>query len=202
MKKINVSIGLLMLITLSSCFIPITIRKDFSVFKQPVYKGDNRFKLRYDGIYVSVNKSGGVAFYSDGKQRTIGSVLPEGNSFWFDPEAEMRDILKRYEYDADEIWGDYYIKNDTFYSEGFGLNYSEFIVRQFFIRKGVLLNDTTLLITSNKNTHYDIEFEKNEPNVFRFYKTKLKPDSTKIWYINKHWYQKGVHESRKRSNDL
>lgn len=197
MKLLRLILHFGVLILLSSCIIPITDRKNFKVFKNQVYQGTNKYRLRYDGIYVSVNSSGAIAFYADGKQQTLGSALPRGAEFWSDPDGGMEDIVKGYKYDPDEIWGDYNIKNDTFYSEGFGLNYTELIVRQFFIEKGVLLNDTTLVINSNRNTHYNIEFVKGEPNIFRFYKTKLKPDSTKIWYLNKRWYKKSVHESRR-----
>lgn len=199
MNYIKLIAKLFLLLFMMSCFIPITDRKNFRAYKQEIFQGSNKFRLRFDGIYVSTNSSGALAFYSDGKVKSIGSALPKGSVFWSNPKKEVQKLYSGYIFDDNEIWGEYHIINDTPYSESFGLNYTEFIVRQFFIKNGQLLSDTTFAVNSSKNTHYNIEFIKDGPNVFRFYKTKLKPDSTKVWYQNKRWYKKGLHASRKRS---
>lgn len=182
---------------LTSCLIPISNKRFFSIYSAPIFEGSNGYRLKYNGIYVSINDSDGFVFFTKGKVKWFSGYWSNAKVFWSNQDSAWYNIYaSQFSYNKQEKWGEYMIINDSFFAEEFNFNKTNFVVRDVFRQKGVIINDTTLVLSTWYSVSDNFEFL-NGIDTFRFYRTHLKPDSTKIWYQNKRWYKKDVHESRK-----
>ena len=181
---------------MGSCVSPINCRKQFTVFKEPVYTTNSSRPLNIHGIFVSINDEGAFYLYNNGLSKTISSSVSLNQSFWLNPEIEIVKLLNDDNYFKKEVWGHYQIINDTIVIQTFGLANDQICRRSVYETKGIILNDTTIKVFSDYSYWFNNQFIK-EPNIYRFYKTELKPDSTLAWFNKKWWYKRNLHESRK-----
>jgi len=117
-------------------------------------------------------------------------------AFWLYPETAIDTILANDDYFKREIWGHYQIIYDTIIIQSFGLANDQLCRRSVYETRGIILNDSTIKVFSDYSYWHNYELIK-EPNIFRLYKTKHKPDSSIAWFNKKRWYKKNLHESRR-----
>ncbi len=137
-----------------------------------------------------------MAFYTNGIMKTIASNYPEGKDFWENPETGFDDLKAFWNYNSKETWGNYTINGDSIKMQKFGWNGMEFCSRSVYEMVGKILNDSTIILYSDYSFWFKYDLI-NKPNIFGFYPTNQKPDSTKAWFNNRRWYKKDLHESRK-----
>lgn len=196
MKSIHVIIGCYILFLLASCVSPINCRKQFTVFMDPISVSSDKYKIRLDGIFVSVNGSDALCFYDNGLSKTISSFSFNIDSFWTNPNVDVSSLLKKDQYFRKELWGHFRISKDTLIIQSFGLSNDQLCRRAVYETKGVILDDSTIKVFSDYSYWFDSELIK-EPNIYRLYKTDQKPDSTLAWFNKKRWYKKNLHKSRR-----
>jgi len=196
MKSIHVIIGCCILFLLASCVSPINCRKQFTIYKNPNNNIISECGFLKDGVFVSLNGKNAFYLYNDGLVKSILRTERANQLFWVCPEKEIYKILPDDEYFKKEIWGHYQIINDTILIQTFGLSNDQLCRRSVYETKGVVLNDSTIEVFSYYSYWFESEFIK-EPNIYRFYKTEQKPDSTLAWFNKKRWYKKNLHESRR-----
>jgi hypothetical protein len=197
-NKRNISLVLLLAFIANGCLIPITARKHFMVYKEPVFQGNRKYQPRVDGIYFSTNSNLAYVFYSNGLIKSLSHNTTH-TVFWTNPKLASFDIYKRaLSNKPNELWGEYSIHNNKIWYDYFTFNKQEFFVRQIIHAEDFMLSDTAFVINSEIATFENYELV-SKPIYFRFYKTNLKPDSTYAWYLNRRWYKQEVHESRKRN---
>ena len=185
----------LILFLLPSCTGIYPCRKQFTIYKDPFPQPRTKIPIKTNGVYVSTNQSGSFYLYDNGYTKTISSNSPNSNSFWDDPNNQMIELLSGEDYFRKEVWGNYKLIADTIIIQNFGLN-DQLCKRSVYETKGIILNDTTIMVFSHYSFWFDYELIK-EPNIYRLYKTEHKPDSTMAWFNKKYWYKKNLHESRK-----
>ncbi|MDD3744445.1 MAG: hypothetical protein PHX54_12535 [Lentimicrobiaceae bacterium] len=156
----------------------------------------HKYQIRVDGIFVSVNQRGAFALYKDGKAKFVDSYLPIGNEFWLYPEKMISIIENQINIIGKEGAGHYKQVSDTIIIQTFGISNDQLCRRSVYETKGVILNDSTIVVFSDYSYWFDSELIK-QPNIYRLYKTNLKPDSTLAWFNKKRWYKNNLHESRK-----
>jgi hypothetical protein len=197
MKKFQCNLFLLsFIIFLPSCCGLFFCRKQFNIFKEPIITNKSNYTIKTDGIYVSQNSSGSMAFYTNGIMKTIASNYPEGKDFWKNPETGFADLKAFWNYNSKETWGNYTINGDSIKMQNFGWNGMEFCSRSVYEMVGKILNDSTIILYSDYSFWFKYDLI-NKPNIFGFYLTNKKPDSSKAWFNNRRWYKKNIHESRK-----
>ena len=187
MKSIHVIIGCSFLLLLASCVSPINCRKQFTIYKNPNNNVISEFSFLKDGVFVSLNGKNAFYLYNNDLVKSILRTERANQLFWVCPVKEIYKILPDDEYFKREIWGHYQIINDTILIQTFGLSNDQLCRRSVYETKGVLLNDSTIEVFSYYSYWFESEFI-NEPNIYRFYKTDLKPDSTLAWFNKKRWY--------------
>ncbi len=172
----------LIIIAISVLFVSCLInkKKGFSVYTKPI--SPNAFTLKTNGVYLSKSHKGGVFFFYKN-----GIVYNEGFSKYFS-------LTKPLYVDKDR-WGHYMLKGDTIIIQTFGRNDQSIYKRWVIERKGIIINDTSFEIHS-WFSHYGKTYMKQK-ELYKLYKYKNKPDSTKAWFVNKNWYLENLHESRK-----
>lgn len=133
--------------------------------------------------------------------------------FWQNPDSILVNTIKstfKFSPFNKEWWGTYSIKNNTIKIEYFSKTNQESIIHNRYLIElsGYLKNDSTIIITNricDKWYHCyqcksDLKNNLNSytpPVQYNFYSTDFKPDSTQAWFLKKHWYKKGLHQSRK-----
>lgn len=168
--------------------------KPFSTFSKPIEK-QSFFKLRTNGVYVSQSGRGAFFIYKNGKAKIISSLFPIGKEFWNDPKNEIEKIYGDMNYSTKECWGDYTLVEDSILIHFITRHNNEPCKRWVFEETGIVLNDSIIKIETSYS-FWGKDTIQNEPNIFRFFPTNIKPDSNIFWYKNKSWYIKNLHESR------
>jgi hypothetical protein len=174
-------------------------RKGFSTFKRPIYSQKNQSNsLKINGLYYSETSIYSFYLYSHGLFKTFVSSSKDKKEFVQNPDPHKRNS----DFDK-ELWGQYYINNDTLFIQYFYRIYQSVPKRYLVEKIGVILNDSTINMKYEANKEYPKRLDQGlikelQPNqVYRFYPTKSKPDSTTAWFLNKKWYQQGLHPSRR-----
>lgn len=181
---------------LTSCSSPFNCKKRFQIFKEPIITGAADFKIQLNGIYVSKNGAGSMVFYADGSYKTIYSNDPDGQLFWKNPDSVFKTLSQSWNYKSKETWGHYLIKNDSITIQSFGRANDQLCKRSVYEKVGEVINDSTISIYSNYSYWFKSELL-DEPNIFGFYPTNHKPDSTKAWFNNRRWFIRNLNESRR-----
>lgn len=104
-------------------------------------------------------------------------------------------------YDFKEFWGHYSIRNNAITIQIFNKHNEEIFKRWILETKANILNDSTIVIYNHKSYWSNVSKENIvEPDKITLSLKKIdkKPDSSYAWFLNKRWYQKNVHESRKQ----
>ncbi|QSB26510.1 hypothetical protein [Flavobacterium sp. CLA17] len=192
MKK---KICLLALISIYSCGLGPKKIDGFDNYKKVIILNNSIFPLKTNGIYVSINEGNslkgikGFYLYKNG----IYHYEYFDDNFWLSPEKELKKRSSYYENSND--FGEYIIRKDTIIIQDFYSNNNEFYSKKILEYKDVILSDTIVKILSS----YTLNKEEllGEPIIYRFYPISKKPDSTKAWFLDRKWYKKGLHKSRK-----
>ena len=134
--------------------------------------------------------------------------------FWSNPYQNVNNIFNNNVYKNNkgikEWWGAYKINGNKIKIQYFTRTDQESIIfKRYMIElNGYFENDSTLLITDRNCGRwfhcYQCEYNKKQnpqsylPKVkYKFFPINIKPDSSQAWFLKKHWYNKGLHESRK-----
>ena len=189
MKKISIFIFILFLF---SCGLGPINRRGFNVYEKPITNSKS-IRIKTNGVYVSIsNKDGKRGFYLYKNGLYHSEYF--GDNFWNSPQKALS--KRKPYYNLSKNFGQFQIYDDTINIQNFYSNNNEFFRKQLIHYRGLILNDSTIKILSwFGNDNVEIL---TEPMIYRFYKSSDKPDSTKAWFLNKKWYQKNVHESRKK----
>ena len=192
--KYKIVILLIVIFSFVSCGILLTKKKDFSIYKEPIRI--NAVNLKTNGLFWSKTNYQKYHLYENGmvKYASGGYALEKNNTIFID-------TIKFYNYgynNAREIWGHYYIKNDTLIMQYFNYNFY-FLYNRFILEEqAIIINDTSFVLYDFKSYYKKRNKRfRLDPDTFCLYKTQLKPDSTKAWFVNKDWYLENLHESRK-----
>jgi hypothetical protein len=187
---------ILVFLELCSCTFIFNDKSNFTLFKEPVIKNFDGIPLKTNGIYIS--EDGGAAFYlyKNGQVKILKPFFrQESKEFWIDPLDIINSVKLNWEFDSKEYWGNFLINEDEIVLQNFNRN-NIFRERYLFEKRGRILNDSTIVIFSNYIYNTGDSLLKTEC-LLKFYPTIIKPDSTNIWFVNKKWYRKNLHESRK-----
>ncbi len=183
--------------TLSSCWVLMpNCHSRFVVYQEPVYESAASAQIRSDGIYASEQTSEVLYFQPDGLAKAYPYCIPD-SGFWANPSQTISAIKSRYESYAKEDWGAYYVMGDSLRMQRFNYHQTEVCKRSVFDYRGVVLNDTTFVITS-RIAYWFADTATTGRFVYRFYRTDFKPDDSKIWFEKKRWYLRGRDPSRER----
>jgi len=194
MKKITKYITLLGLIFgLFSCVVLPNLKKDFNTYRLPVVQDEKEIPIKIDGVYAPKKEKGIPFFFFENGSIQWGAWV---NNFWQNPIKGMEDIRFYEVYSSKEDWGHYTIQFDTILIQVFNRNNQEIFKRWVFEFRGVIQNDTSFLLLS-WYSYWGKDQLLDEPVQYSFYKTKIKPDSSKAWFNKKKWFKKNLHESRK-----
>jgi hypothetical protein len=161
----------------------------------PIINGKANSQIQLNGIYVSLNSRGSMIFYSDGSCKN-NAADPEGDVFWDNPDSVFKCYYEDWDFLLKEVWGHYSIHKDSIKIQSFGHANDQLCKRSVYETVGEILNDSTLVIYSDYSYWFKSELLE-EPNIYGFYPTTIKPDSTKAWFNNRRWFNKYLHESRK-----
>lgn len=176
------------MLILQSCVNKI---KDFTVYKIPKVVGNESKIMNLSGIYVSSNDNPpAYFFYDNGMVKTVGL-----NQF---KKVNSKIYFDNY-YDCKENWGHYFIEGNNITIQKFNKHNEEIFKRWIIEEKGIILNDTTIILYTRKSFWANqINSEEKMDSILLILKpVNIKPDSTQAWFLNKKRYRKNVHESRK-----
>lgn len=168
--------------------------KQFTVYQLPVHDSTATSQLRSDGIYASEHTREVLCFQPNGLVKAYPLCIPD-TGFWTDPSLTISIIQSRYEPYKKEDWGAYTVLADTLKLQRFNYHQTEVCKRSVFDYRGVVLNDTTLVITSKIAYWFD-DTATTGHFVYRFYPTDFKPDDSRIWFEKKRWYLRNRDPSR------
>lgn len=171
--------------------------EDFTVYKKPVKIEGKSF--RTDGYYVPVDSKYHVfCFFENGLMKS--HVTWADQNFWENPDDAVKTFYKPQMLTTQESYGGYRIKGDTLSLQYFNRSNVDVYARSVYDVKGIIVNDTTLKIISEK-AFIESSGSPNElldqPVILRFYESSIKPDSSQAWFLPKPWYHKELHDSRK-----
>lgn len=170
-----------------SCF---NKTSNFIIYKEAPFKNGEKMCVKIDGMYLG--KYDSYFFYSNGLVKRVfidSSYISNYN--W-----NSNKIIKgsrRFD-DFEENWGHYKCDGRQITMQIFNKNNQEFYTRQIIEMKIKVIDDNTFSLDSSK-MKADKYFMK-EDRILNFYKTNNKPDSTRIWFINKRWYKENVYYNR------
>lgn len=154
--------------TFNSCFLDHKI----SMVQTP----NNSTSLRLDGIYLHEDSLDIVDLfflYQDGTILSRGSIQKDRlASKLAQLEVSTDEKYKKMEF----LWGRYIIDRDVIKFEKLALSDKPY---RAFIKEGVILNDSTFVI--NKAYNSKGKDLRNVSEIYRFRKTKTKPDSDNKW---------------------
>lgn len=145
-----------------------------------------------NGVYISNEK--GFLFYENGVFKEFSPQID--SLFWESPNFENITGFKSRYFDYEEGFGCYRVIGDTVNIQEFAVNNQSFYHRWVKEKKIIIINDSTLSVVSDYDTYLNYEVI-NSPIELRFYPLSKKPDSSKAWFLDKNWYKKGLHSSRK-----
>lgn len=168
-----------------SCF---NKTSNFIIYKEPPFKNGEKMCVKIDGMYLG--KYDSYFFYSNGLVKIVFIDSSEVSKHDWTKKNKASSRLDKH----DEYWGHYICDGNDLMLQIFNKHNQEFYKRQIITKKIRVINDSTLSLYSSK-WKTDINLMKEE-RILNFYKTNNKPDSTRIWFINKRWYKENVYFNR------
>lgn len=191
------TVGLLLAGSISSCWVLMpNCHKRFTVYRDAVHDSTALTLLHSDGIYASEDTREVLFFKMNGLVKVYPFCIPD-SGFWHNPAHTIATIQSRYEPYAKDDWGAYSIVGDSLKIQSFNYHQTEVCKRSVFDYRGVVLNDTTFVITS-RIAYWFADTATTGQFVYRFYRTDFKPDDSRIWFEKKRWYLNGRDSSRVR----
>ena len=179
-----------------SCTFIFNDKSNFTLFKEPVIKNFDGTPLKTNGIYISEEGRAAFFLYNNGQVKILYPFFNhKTKEFWLNPSEVTRNMNVNWDFDSKEWWGNFSIDSNEIILRYFNRN-NLFRERYLFENKGEILNDSTIVIYSDYIYNTGDSFL-NTKCLLKFYPTSIKPDSTNIWFVNKKWYRKNLHESRK-----
>lgn len=158
-------------------------------------------KIFFNGLYYYKPPLGKHApeymfLYSDGTL-IIGSWrLPEGNTFWNNPEEQLKKIPKNLDWSIST--GTYYLQNDTLSIMVYQRTYQGFYKYKLEEFKAIVNNDSTIYFFENKckwchkfygNYEKVVGGKYASNSILKFHPSEFKPDSSFVWFKNERWYK-------------
>ena len=178
----------------TSCWVLMpNCHKRFTTYQIAV-QGNPSHSIHFDGMYVSEELSQVLLFEPSGLIKIFPNCVPD-TGFWASPLQTISTITLRDKHWAREHWGTYSIEQDSIHIQFFNYHQTEGCKRSVFDYRGVLLNDTTFVITSKIAYWFD-DTATTGHFVYRFYPTDFKPDDSRIWFEKKRWYLRNRDPSR------
>jgi hypothetical protein len=184
--------GILLCILFVGC---VSNRDGFSIYKKPPFTDVSNICIKTNGAYV--RDYGSLFFYNNGLVKRVLIDSSEVSSYdW--SSTKIKKESTRYD-DNDEFWGHYICDGNELRLQIFNKHNQEMVKRRVYENKIRINKDSTLSIYSSVwlsglyKDYINNDDTISEPDVFRFYKTKNKPDSTKAWFINKKWYKNNLY---------
>jgi hypothetical protein len=187
---------ILVFLELCSCTFIFNDKSNFTLFKEPVIKNFDGIPLKTNGIYISEDGGGALFLYQNGQVKLLKPFFSQARKgIWLDPLDVLKGINLYWNFNTKEFWGSFIINDNEIIFQNFNEN-NILKERYLFEQRGRILNDSTIVIFSDYvyNTGDSLL---NTECLLKFYPTSIKPDSTNIWFVNKKWYRKNLHESRK-----
>lgn len=192
MKKIIIMIISLNLV---SCGILQNKKREFVTHKLPIFNEQKERNFNTNGVYIPENniKGRSIFFYKNGSVK-LGNYIENNQKKCDDMISEIHSY---YNFFSDEGWGHYTIADDTIVIQAFNNWNLEFIYKRWIIElTGLIQDDSSFILISKYSYHGKDEFI-NEPIRYNLCTIDVKPDSTIAWFVNKKWFKKNLHESRK-----
>jgi len=186
----------IILIQLYSCKYIYNDTRNFNVYKKPISQSQNIISLKTNGVYISEDGGGALFLYQNGQVKLLKPFFSQARKgIWLDPLDVLKGINLYWNFNTKEFWGSFIINDNEIIFQNFNEN-NILKERYLFEQRGRILNDSTIVIFSDYvyNTGDSLL---NTECLLKFYPTSIKPDSTNIWFVNKKWYRKNLHESRK-----
>ncbi len=152
--------------------------------------------LKLNGVYISREKGGSVFYlFKDGSCKWTGW----GTLCCPEESVKIETIEKHWLFTTKKAhWGQYAIICDSIIIQEFTKNNQEFFNHWVIESKGIILSDTTFEISSSYS-YLGKDTLSKVTQLYKFYPTTIKPDSSKTWFIDKSWFKKSLHKSRKQS---
>jgi hypothetical protein len=180
----------ILIVNFISCF---NCPKPFTSYKQKI--NVSNIKLKTEGIFVSANGHGSFYLYTNGK--VWRNLRPASVDFWKNPKEVLQDEKEMLRSNIKEWWGDFFIKEDsTIIIQTFGDCSQCFCRRMVLEETGKIINDSSFIIYSTYGYDTKDTIEKST-NIFNFYPSSIKSDSTIGWFVHKKWYKNNLDETRK-----
>jgi len=186
----------IILIQLYSCKYIYNDTRSFNVYKKPISQSQNIISLKTNGVYISEDGGGALFLYQNGQVKLLKPFFSQARKgIWLDPLDVLKGINLYWNFNTKEFWGSFIINDNEIIFQNFNEN-NILKERYLFEQRGRILNDSTIVIFSDYVYNTDDSLLNTEC-LLKFYPTSIKPDSTNIWFVNKKWYRKNLHESRK-----
>ncbi len=195
-NKFYTVVIVIILIQLYSCKYIYNDTRNFYLFKMPITLSHNSIPLKTNGIYISDEGGAALFLYENGLVKILRPFFNhKAKEIWLDPSYVISNMSFDWHFYSKEWWGDFLIDKNEIILQDFNRN-NILKNRYLFEQRGRILNDTTIVIFSDYVYNTGDSLLKSEC-LLKFYPTSIKPDSTNIWFVNKKWYRKNLHESRK-----
>lgn len=184
-------------ILLSSCWVLMpNCHRRFTVHEDPFGDGQPNDLPRLNGIYVSDESRSAFYFFPHGLVKEFSFSVPE-SGYLSNPQETINRMEMTKRYPPSEDWGGYSIDGKELVIQRFNYHQTEICKRSIFEYHGVMVNDTTFIISSY-NHYWFSDTATTCHFVYRFYPTDFKPDDSKIWFEKKRWYLRDRDPSRAR----
>ena len=181
---------------LSSCGVLLpNCRQPFNLNREPIL-GDLAHLPSVNGIYVPVDSGGAFALYASGKAKRVSSSQPAGTDFWSNPKEHGAALLELASLVPREGWGDYYIRDNAILIQSFNHNINEPCVRSVYEERGIVINDTTITITSVFTHWWWQDTLVSTPKTYRLYPMHQVPDPSDARLYRRGRYKRSLHPSR------
>lgn len=198
---------LLVFITISC---NLETHKNFTAYKNiPI--DSNSSSIRINGVYFLKNYTNQsyaptpiIFLYRDGSAyvcRCNGlSSNKSDPDFWNNPEEYMSGLRVN----AFSESGHYWVRGEDFYLQTFSVDPGAIFSTNTIEHQGFIKNDSTIVLTKSicswcypSNPEFDNNGVADLGQIeYRFYRTTVKADSSKMWFKNRRWYMKYVWNSR------
>jgi hypothetical protein len=174
----------------------VNSHRSFKLLRYPPLSQDN-VNLKLNGIYIRdeaevTNQYNFLCLFQDGTM-FFGSDLIMGmnNFFWKDPQKyfEQNATINAFTNQNYDLAGHFSVDGDSIRIQYFTTLYQQMISRKLVNFRGVFLDDSSIILGKDELT--------TSQSVYRFCKVNTKPDSSKIWFKRKRWYQKDVWYNQK-----
>jgi len=172
------------------CVARLNKTSTFTIYKEPPIKNGEKICVRIDGAYVSSYDS--YFFYSNGLVKMVFINSSYISNYNWNSKQKIKEPGRFDDYK--EFWGHYKCYGNGITMQIFNYHHQEFYKRQIIEKKIKIIKDSTLSLYSS--TWKSEENLMKEERVLNFYKITSKPDSTRVWFINKDWYKENVYYNK------